>query len=719
MIEMLKWVFPLPRTHTGILLGNATMGAMIWGEGACLKITIGRSDFWDHRGGLPWQEEQNYAAIRACLEAKDEEGIRRLFRPPTESTAGQPRRPSILPVGRVDLHLGEGAKLTSGTLNLRNSEATVRYLLKDKDYSLTIHLALECQVIMVDLDGRTDVLVESVPSWRFKGDYFTSISMTPPEMVDDAGVCGWVQSLPVDPNLGVLYQQNGGMLAICTARSDATEQTLSVGKGILKRSLERGFEALRLENAAWWSAYWDEVPDVELPHAMLEELYAYGMYKLAGFSQPDGIAGTLQGPWIEEDELPPWSSDYHFNINVQMCYWPVYKSNRLEHLRPLFDLIFSWEPILRQNAKHFIGIEDGYLLPHAVDDACTCMGGFWTGCIDHACTGWVAQMMYDYARYACDETFLKEKAYPFMKGTMRVYEEMLERKDGAFILPVSVSPEYRGASMDAWGANASFQLACIHRLCENLIDAAECIGETPKPVWSEILESLPKACLSEDRKRIILWEGVELEESHRHHSHLAAIFPFDTIDIHDNTWKPIIGQSINEWIGKGMGHWSGWCIPWASMIHSRLGNGETAVLLLEIWKAVFTNEGRGTLHDTNRIGFSLVGANTWGSGAPPRRERMQLDAGMGVVAAIQDMLMHTRRGVLHLFPGVPRDWDRCRFEGMRSEGGFLISATRKDGVTTEVRIESTHAGTLRLANPWSGESLALSLQAGEVRTLTA
>ena len=47
------WTFPLPRTHTGMLLGNATLGAMIWGEGDTLRITVGRADLWDHRGGLP------------------------------------------------------------------------------------------------------------------------------------------------------------------------------------------------------------------------------------------------------------------------------------------------------------------------------------------------------------------------------------------------------------------------------------------------------------------------------------------------------------------------------------------------------------------------------------------------------------------------------------------------------------------------------------------
>ena len=55
-----EWEFPLPRTHTGPLQANGTLGAMIWGEKSTLRITLGRVDFWDHRGGLPWTEMQSY-----------------------------------------------------------------------------------------------------------------------------------------------------------------------------------------------------------------------------------------------------------------------------------------------------------------------------------------------------------------------------------------------------------------------------------------------------------------------------------------------------------------------------------------------------------------------------------------------------------------------------------------------------------------------------------
>ena len=51
MNKELHWDFPLARTHTGIVMGNGIQGIIVWGE-ATLKLTVARSGFWDHRGGI-------------------------------------------------------------------------------------------------------------------------------------------------------------------------------------------------------------------------------------------------------------------------------------------------------------------------------------------------------------------------------------------------------------------------------------------------------------------------------------------------------------------------------------------------------------------------------------------------------------------------------------------------------------------------------------------
>lgn len=127
--------------------------------------------------------------------------------------------------------------------------------------------------------------------------------------------------------------------------------------------------------------------------------------------------------------------------------------------------------------------------------------------------------------------------------------------------------------------------------------------------FKDRFELLPKACRIGEKgaDRIALWEGADLEESHRHHSHLAGITPFNTLDPDDPEWKDIIRRSIRHWIYRGPGMWSGWCIPWASAINTRLGNAEMAEQRFLLWQRVFTNVGHGTLHDADVAGLSLIG----------------------------------------------------------------------------------------------------------------
>lgn len=701
----LTWTFPLPRTHTGVLQGNGRLGAMIWGADNVLRITLGRADFWDHRGGTPFTDAMSYQNIRRMLEAGDEAAIRATFRP-TVLPDGHPERPTLLPIGRFELVFVESLTLTTATLNLLEAELTVT--LRDRGgatRSLRIDLSMQTPLLAIDLAELPDVTLRFVPAWDYPRvrEQLGKVGFAPPRMIEMDQTRGFSISTPADGAACLLTRRNSEALFATVELGRDADDALDRAVNLLRAAVESGRAPLIEANRQWWQSYWSDVPGVSIPDDSIAELYHYGMYKFAGLTNPLGVAAGLQGPWIEEYATPPWSGDYHFNINVQMCYAPAYQGNRLEHLRPLFELIWSWLPRLRDNARKFVGIDDGLMLPHAVDDRCTVIGNFWTGTMDHACTAWVAKMMFDYWRFGGDEWFLRERAYPFMLGALKVFQKMLERRDdGTLSLPVSVSPEYRGSAMNAWGRDASFQLAAIHMLAESLQLAAKALGLTPDPSWQELREKLPLASIAPNvwgNPSIALWDGLALEESHRHHSHLAGITPFDVIDPADPSWTPIVRQSYSHWIFRGMGAWSGWCMPWAAQLHTRLDNADMAVLVLEIWRRVFVNEGRGTLHDCNFPGLTIMGARD--PGVRPEREIMQMDAGMGVVNAILDLLVHERRGVHHLFAGCPQSWRDVQFDGIRVAGGFLVSGKRVDGRVREVQVLSTNRpGTFTMRNPF-------------------
>ena len=720
---IVKKDFPLPRIQTGAVLGNSYLGVMVWGGDDTVNISLGCSALWDHRGGMPWSEKQNLKDIHTALLNQDLEAIRKMFQTSTALEPGQPNRPSLVPLGRVVLTLKKGCLLDRFELAVTDGLLKLFYLCGSEMRFLEMRLDMEDK-------GKLAVKGTDIASFEVKDSYSMSegalaaISIPAPErFAKDSGV-GFVNPLPVDPGFGLFACQKDELLSI---RFDRSSDMESLKKILPEKAQMCQWSELEKENKLWWSKYWADIPETRIDNPRLEELYFYGLYKFGAMTDNSGWPAGLQGPWIEDNSFPPWSGDYHFNINIQMCYWPAYRANRPDNLKPVFKMLTEWLPELRKNARFFVGIDDGIMLPHAVDDRGTCMGGFWPGTIDHACAAWMMQMMYDYCDYYNDEAYLRSTVFDFMKGVMRVFQEMLIRKDdGSLELPLSISPEYRGAALNAWGANSSFQLAAIHRLAENLVAAAEKLNEKCDPFWLDVLENLPKASLwgkgaapRNPREawvaggaEIGLWDGVYLEESHRHHSHLAGLCPFDTLDLEDPQWSDIFDNTRKRWIGTGMGQWSGWSMPWAAMLHCRFHGGEAAENMLEIYQRNFTNEGGNSLHDTAFKGFSLMGE--W-----PRGEVMQMDAAMGAVAAIQDMFVQSRRGVLYVGAGIPKHWKKSGTTRMPAPGGFRVSCDFERGKCTRLELTAGRDNVLKLQLPpavkeWQLPEKAQRYAAGKV-----
>ncbi|MGI6495604.1 MAG: glycosyl hydrolase family 95 catalytic domain-containing protein [Kiritimatiellia bacterium] len=738
------------------MLGNSRNGLLLWGEGRTLVLTLADNTFWDHDGGAEWQEGQSYARIRAALEAEDAKALRDIF-PPTERT------PQLLPLGRVVVHFPRGVSLDTARLDIRRGVIDVALRRRGRNAAgRRVRSERNAARVRVTLDRETGAVplafspglspesVEAIPAWDVPDkqvffpaarNSFEQRGYAPPLREAD----GFAQPLPQDPAAAVAFAGTARGLYAATARGPDAASALAAARQAAAAAAKTGATELLRRAAAFWKDYWRDVPRLSIPNPLLQAVYEFGMYKFGASTavrgEPLATPAPLQGPWYEDNKLPPWGGDYHFNINAQECHWPAYAGNRLENLLPLFDMIASWEERLRHNARVFTGSENGIMLPHAVDDRGVAMtAAFWSGMMDHASTMWMADMMWQYVRYGgkAGRAFLRKTALPFMKGAFEVFFAMLDREpDGSLALPVGPSPEFRGADLNAWGRNASFELAAGHRLAEDLEAAAALLGEAPDPRWRDVLDHLPKAAIvqtnglltndvppladralpapppSPGHERIGLWEGLDLPESHRHHAHLAAIHPFDTIDVDDPAWTRIVDASYQRWIFNGPGCWSGWCLPWASILHTRAGNAAMAELQLEIWERLFTNEGHGTLHHACHCGYTRFVTN--GGGAlelhhpnVKEDECMQLDASGGATAAILEMLLLDKRGTVFLFRGAPQRWLDVSFDGIRAPGGVLVSAARRGGTVRSVRLHAVSGPTaFRLANPWPDRTAQL------------
>jgi hypothetical protein len=75
---------------------------------------------------------------------------------------------------------------------------------------------------------------------------------------------------------------------------------------------------------------------------------------------------------------------------------------------------------------------------------------------------------------------------------------------------------------------------------------------------------------------------------------------------------------------------------------------------------------------------------------------MQLDGTMGFSTALYEMLVHTREGITHIFPGVPDDLKDISFSNIRLPGAFLIGAERKDFKLKSINVKSLIGGAVTI-----------------------
>ena len=252
-------------------------------------------------------------------------------------------------------------------------------------------------------------------------------------------------------------------------------------------------------------------------------------------------------------------------------------------------------------------------------------------------------------------------------------------------------------------------MAACHFLAQTLPQAANLLGVDADERWALVSKQLPlyssgvhantREYPEITAERIELWQGMDLIESHRHHSHLGAIYPFCTIDPSDPAHRDVVRNSIYHWVRTGPGAWSGWCVPWASILHARVGNGDGAVSWLNFWKDNFTNIGRGTLHDSDFYGATTLFNVGSGDGISGKQEIMQIEAGQGALHALCELLIQDRRDGIHVFPSTVQSWQDCSFSDLRIRGGHKISASVQSGLVRTVKVAAESTGAITL---WPG-----------------
>lgn len=700
--------FPLPVMQSGAMLGNGKMGVLLWGEKNILNITLGCGDLWDHTAAGEYEK----CPFSRSLKAK-EEGDHEYYRHfQTKIDNGVLIKPNLIPLGRIVIDLGEKGTLLYHEIHIKEGLTKVYYEAEEGVKTLEFTSDMSCKSGLVckgitsgmTLEVRSSFDLFRYEKGRAPGAHCSleACNYKAPAWYRDEKNIAFCQKMPSDPSFSLLVQkrEEGFATFVYREREDLAE--------LVKESLPLWEEVLA-SSRQWWKEYWERIPVIEIPDEDLKEIYYSGLYKYGIMTNIAGPVPGLQGAWLEDDQLVPWYGGYTFDINVQMYYYAGLKAGLFPQVKHMLDMILSWKDRLRKYAKNIFEVENGYYLPLSSDENGMIGLQRYSRQPDPGSAAWIGEIMFDYCMYTNDMKFLKEEVFDFLKGCMECFRAFSRKTpEGKLEFPLTTSPEYR----DTTGKNSSYHLAICHRLAGDLMKCAQLLGEKVDPFWKEVEELLPPYSIAGEGelKEIGVWEGVPLEESHRHHSHLGSICPFDTIDPEDPSIKRLMDVTEYHWVGQGMGHWSGWSMPWASQLRTRFGHSDAAVMIIKLWKDYFTNAGGGSLHNGDYFGFSQF--------ASPGKGVMQIDGIMGSIAAIQDLYFHTKLGVFHFFRGVPKKWKETSFKGMFLPGMFRADGVFAKGHTREIVITAGKDASLKIRTQDAPNLFTKEMKKGEKLVLT-
>jgi len=429
--------------------------------------------------------------------------------------------------------------------------------------------------------------------------------------------------------------------------------------------------------------------------------FDFGRYLLIGSSRPGGLPANLQGIWVDGLK-PPWNSDFHTNINLQMNYWPAEVCGLSELHKPLFDwMTRCLMTDGQQTARRHYNCA-GWVCHHISDPWGFTVPGDMAGCGLWPMGGaWLCDHVWEHYRFTGDVDWLREVGYPLMRGSAEFFlDYLVEDEQGRLLCGPSDSPENRYQLPD--GTVGKLTMGCtmdnqiLTELFNHTIDAAKVLG-VDEGLCEKLAAARDKLPPMQVGRHGQIQEWIEdydePEPGHRHISHLFALHPGEQIDPwRTPQWIDAARRVIERRLEHGGGH-TGWSKAWMINFYARLLDADAAH------------------QNVNQMLSKCMLPNLFDSHPP-----FQIDGNFGFAAAIAEMLVQSHADRVALMPAWPRPWANGSVRGLRLRGGASVEMTWANGSLVQATITALRDFESPVQMP-DGSTRHVTLAAGESVTL--